>query len=83
MFKFLGFLVLIGLLAIAFTILFGISFLRMIFRAIFGTNDPAPKRASSNQQKNKQTAKQSNTSPIKKIITRDEGEYVDYEEIKD
>ena len=83
MFKFLGFLIIIGLLAIAFTILFGFSFLRMIFKAIFGTNNPAPRSASSNQQRSKQPNNQSNSSPAKKIITREEGEYIDYEEIKE
>ena len=83
MFKFLGILIIIGLLVVAFTILFGFSFLRMIFKAIFGINNSTPRSASSNQQKGKQPKNQSNSSPAKKIITRDEGEYIDYEEIKD
>jgi len=71
-----GFIFLIGFL-------FGFSVLRMFFRAIFGIQQPQPK-SSSNQQKAKQTTKQTTTqSSVKKIISRDEGEYVDFEEVKD
>ena len=80
--KVLGFFMIMGLLAIAFTLLFGFSFLRMLFGAFFGTR-PKPGNATTNQQKKKQTNQQSNTSPVKKIFHRDEGEYVDYEEIKE
>ena len=79
--KVLGFLFIVGLLTIAFVLLFGFSFLRMVFRAVFGTGTK-PRNASSNQQKKKQANKQPNSS-VKKIITREEGEYVDFEEIKD
>ena len=80
--KVLGFLFVLGLLTIAFTLLFGFSFLRMLLNAFFGTR-PKPQSKSSNQQKKKQTNQQQNTSSIKKIFNREEGEYVDYEEIKD
>ena len=79
--KVLGFLFIVGLLTIAFALLFGFSFLRMLFRAIFGTGTKT-RNVSSNQQKKEQTNKQPNSS-VKKIITREEGEYVDFEEIKD
>ena len=79
MFKF--FLIIIGI-GILFGFLFGFTVLRLMFKAIFGIPS-APSNTSSTQQKKKQTAKQSNPSPPKKIITRDEGEYVDFEEIKD
>ena len=80
--KFLSFLFIVGLLFIAFTLLFGFSFLRMVFKVIFGTNSNS-RNTSSNQQKAKQTSKRANTPPAKKIITREEGEYIDFEEIKD
>ena len=79
MFRFL--LIIIGI-GILFGFLFGFTVLRLMFKAIFGIPS-APSNTSSTQQKKKQTAKQSNPAPPKKIITRDEGEYVDFEEIKD
>jgi hypothetical protein len=82
--KILGFFFIIGLLCVAFVLLFGFSFLRMLLKFLFGTPQSTPRSTSSNQQKKKQTTnKQPNVSSIKKIITRDEGEYVDFEEIKD
>ena len=80
MFRFL--FILLGLFFL-FGFLFGFSVLRMFFRAIFGVQSE-PRKSSSNQQKAKQAPKKSSTpSPTKKIISRDEGEYIDYEEIKD
>jgi len=79
MFKFLillfGFIFLFGFL-------FGFSVLRMMFKAIFGVQT-APRKSSSNQQKAKQTTKKTADPPAKKIFSHDEGEYVDYEEIKE
>jgi len=76
--KILGFFFILGLLFFALTLLFGFSFLRLIF----GTK-PKPRHTTSSQQKSKQSSKQTNSPPAKKIITREEGEYVDFEEIKD
>ena len=78
----LKFIIIFILLIFLFGFLFGFSILRMFFRAIFGFA-PKPRSASSNQQKSKQTTKQKNAAPVNKIFHRDEGEYVDYEEIKD
>ena len=80
--KILFFLFIMGLLAVAFILLFGFSVLRLFFSALFGTGSN-PRSASSNQQNAKQTTKQTTAPSAKKIITRDEGEYVDFEEIKD
>jgi disulfide bond formation protein DsbB len=81
--RILGFLIIMGLLSVAFVLLFGFSVLRMLLGAIFGTR-PKPRNVSTNQRNTKQTTKQTNNaSSIKKIITRDEGEYVDFEEVKD
>jgi len=80
MFKFL--LLLFGLIFL-FGFLFGFSVLRMLFKAIFGIPSDS-RKSSSNQQKAKQTTRKSSTpSAPKKIISREEGEYIDYEEIKD
>jgi len=79
--KVLIFLFMVGLLTIAFVLLFGFSFLRMIFRAIFGTGTQT-RKVSSNQQKKEQTNRESYSS-VKKIFTREDGEYIDFEEIKD
>jgi len=76
--KILFFLMMIGLLFIAFILLFGFSFLRFLFGS-----HPKSQNKTSNQQKKKQTNKQQNTSSIKKIFKHDEGEYIDYEEIKE
>ena len=80
--KIIGFLFIIGLLFVALTLAFGFTFLRAIFRALFGSS-PQPQTKSSNKQKAKQTNKQQASSSATKIFTREEGEYVDFEEIKD
>lgn len=81
--KILGFLFIMGLLVVAFVLLFGFSVLRMLLGAIFGTRTSSRNTASSKQQATKQTAKQPNASSVKKIFAREEGEYVDFEEIKE
>jgi len=78
----LKFLVIIIGIGVLIGFLFGFTVLRLMFKAIFGIPS-APRNTASTQQKKKQTAKQSNPATPKKIITRDEGEYVDFEEIKD
>jgi len=79
MFKFLVYL--IGLFFL-FGFLFGFSVLRMMFKSIFGIQSSS-RKSSSNQRKTKQPPKQTNATSTKKIFARDEGEYVDYEEVKD
>jgi hypothetical protein len=54
----------------------------MLFRGLFGTR-PKSDDQSRNQQKTKQSSKQATPQKTKKIITPDEGEYIDFEEIKD
>jgi hypothetical protein len=80
--KVLFFLFIVGLLFFAFTLLFGFSFLRMVFKTLFGTR-PDSRNISSNQQKKKKAQQQPNKPPVKKIITHDEGEYVDFVEVKE
>ena len=71
MFKILGFIIL-------FILLIGTFFGYSVFRFLFGGR-PAPKQ---NQQK-RQNQPSSKPKQSKKIFSRDEGEYVDFEEIKD
>ena len=81
--KILFFFFILGLLFFALTLLFGFSFLRLLF-GIRPANKTSVNKTSANKQNAKQTSKQTHTPPvIKKIITREEGEYVDFEEIKD
>ncbi len=69
---------------ILFVFLFGFSILRMFVRLLFGSKpqQPGPQRSQSGR---KSTTKQKETTtPSKqKIFTREEGEYVEYEEVKD
>ena len=69
-------------LFVLFVFVFGFSILRMLFRGIFGIK---PKNVQQNKQ-SKTSQKQrppTASSASKKIIASDEGEYVDYVEIKD
>lgn len=82
MFKFLFFIV--GFIVLM-TLLLGFSFLRTLKRILFGggssqkrTSQRQTGRSSSRQQPTQPTA-----PPKQKIFTKDEGEYVDYEEIKE
>jgi hypothetical protein len=74
MFKFIFFLFFFGLLL---TLLMGFSVLRTIRNVIFG--NPEPKRTTRQQQQHQTTQKKTTR---KKIFTKDEGEYIDYEEVK-
>jgi len=80
--KFLAFLFILGLLVFALALAFGFSFVRGIFRFIFGTGNQ-PQAKSSSRQNTKQTNKQQKTPSDTKIFKQEEGEYVDFEEIKD
>lgn len=78
------FFFIIFLLFVLFVFLFGFSILRMLFKGIFGIPPSKSNNSSRNHQRQtKQSSKQTQTKSTKKIITRDEGEYVDFEEIKD
>ncbi len=80
MFKFLF---ISALLFLFFIFLFGFSVIRFFFQAFLGR--PTKKQPQSRQQSNRnQNSHQAPPNPPapKKIITKDEGEYVDYEEIK-
>jgi len=80
MFKFLF---IVFLVFILFVFIFGFSIVRLLFKGLFGTR-PKQTQQAHNRGRKKQTQQSKPTQPTpKKIIDSDEGEYVDYEEIKD
>ncbi|MDR1526716.1 MAG: DUF4834 family protein [Dysgonamonadaceae bacterium] len=77
------FLFIVFLLFVLLVFLFGFSILRMLFGGIFGTR-PGNRRQQNKQSQAHSKQNQTNASSAsKKIIASDEGEYVDYVEIKD
>ena len=81
------YLFVIFLLFVLFVFLFGFSILRMFFRGLFGIK-PKPENVQQNKQsktsqQQRSSATSSSSSSSQKIIASDEGEYVDYVEIKD
>lgn len=72
--------------------LMGFSILRTFKRILFGSGNSAKKggqrrkasHSSSSQRSSASSVDEEYSSPIsrKKIFTKDEGEYVDYEEVK-
>ena len=70
------------ILSIIFIVVVIIPFLlRGLLRFIFG-NRPQPNN-SSQQKRNNSSSRTQKPSQKKKVITKDEGEYIDYEEIKE
>jgi hypothetical protein len=73
------FLFIVFLFFVLFVFLFGFSILRMLFGWVFGK--PQQRQGGRSSQTGAKQADASSSS--KKIIAPDEGEYVDYVEIKD
>jgi len=63
------------------TLLLGFSFLRTLKNILFGSGNKK-KTGGQRQAKQKQTTQQASSNKAK-IFRKDEGEYVDYEEVKD
>ncbi|NDW12276.1 DUF4834 family protein [Bacteroides sp. 214] len=65
--------------------LFGVTLISSVLRAIFGRrgnrSNPTTNTTSQNYQRTSQE-NQSNNSQGKKIFDKNEGEYVDFEEVK-
>lgn len=85
MFGFLGFI----LIFILFIVLLGIALLGNIIRALFGLGKRAPKhfygdKNTSSTSSHESASAQSTYTPSekKKIFAKDEGEYVEFEEVK-
>ena len=86
MFKFLFIIFGFFLLLMA---LLGFSVIRTFKRILFGGNDSTKQKQYKTESNRKQktqsttTTQSGNVPTKKKIIAKDEGEYVEYEEIKD
>jgi flagellar biosynthesis/type III secretory pathway M-ring protein FliF/YscJ len=84
MFKFLF---IIFLIFVLFVFLFGFSIVRLLFGGLFsprpGQNQQRTTQQQQTQNRDKNKTQTSSKSNAKKIIDSDEGEYVDYVEIKD
>ena len=78
MFKF--FFVILPLIVLFFIFLFGFSVLRGIFRLFFGGGQARNAHPGTRPEQ-----RSSKPSPKKhdKVFSKDEGEYVEYEEVKD
>ena len=80
MFHFLGFLFII-LIAILFI---GLSIIGTVIRSVFGLGGRRSSNTYRNENGNYQSGKTSpHSNPRKKLFSQDEGEYVEFEEIKD
>lgn len=80
MFSIFGFI----LIFIIFIILFGVSVIASILRALFGFGRKSTFRTSQGQRQTEEDrAEQEAAQPKKKIFEKTEGEYVDFEEIKE
>ncbi|MDR0750101.1 MAG: DUF4834 family protein [Tannerellaceae bacterium] len=84
MFKFLF---VIFFFIILMTLMLGLSFLRTLKRVLFGESESEKKarqrQAAQHASKQKSANRQAAASSKKKVFGKDEGEYVDYEEIKE
>jgi len=83
MFKLLLFFILFGVFMV---LLFGFSIFRLLFGGLFGgqKKQNATQNHRRTQSQSKQSkSRQSQTKQSKKVITPEEGEYIDFEEIKD
>lgn len=79
----LSFLFFIFLLVLFF-VFFGVSLVRGVLGALFGKRPNQYNSQTYQQQtKNNNQSSQQKQSNQKKIIDADEGEYIEYEEIKD
>jgi len=81
LFKFFLIIFLIGFTLVS---LLGVSVLRSFRDLFFGNPKSRQRAASQNRQSNRTKSSSSRQQTNrKKIISADEGEYIDYEEIKD
>jgi len=75
MFKFLGFLLLIGV--------FGFLILGVFLGRVIRFFGPSSDRAKSNRQSKSRSQSTSNNNTPQKKFSKNEGEYVNYEEVKE
>jgi hypothetical protein len=77
------FLFTLFLVFVLFVFLFGFSIVRLLFGGLFGSRPKQNKERTNQQTQNKKQTRQTTQPHQKKIIDSDEGEYIEYEEIKD
>jgi FtsZ-interacting cell division protein ZipA len=63
--------------------LFGFSIVRLLFGGLFGSRPKQSKGNTNQQNTNTKQSQKTTPSHSKKIIDANEGEYIEYEEIKD
>jgi len=76
--SFLFFILLIIALVIGLILSAGLSFLKLLFRNPQQTNRQKRHRSNYNQNK----TSDENHAPHKKVFKKNEGEYIDYEEVE-
>lgn len=64
-------------------LLLGVSFLRGLKNLFFGSSDNKRQSQQRQQQQQSHRQQQQENTARKKIFAKDEGEYVDYEEVKE
>ena len=71
---------------VVFILVLGLSIVGSIVRAIFGFGRRSTSRMNQSDEEQNNQSQEENTTASgkrKKLFTKDEGEYVDYEEVKD
>ncbi|MDL2211006.1 DUF4834 family protein [Bacteroides sp. OttesenSCG-928-M17] len=73
---------------IIFILLFGVSIINFILRLLFGggrrsSSSPSQQQQRTQSQTNNKKQKMSDPVQRKKIFDKDDGEYVDFEEVKE
>lgn len=77
-----AFLIII-IFAILLVLVVGFGIIRAIFRIFFGGGSNLKKQHKQASHEKAQAQTQWHSAEKKKIFTKDEGEYIDFEEIKD
>ena len=75
------FFIVIFLFFILMVLMLGFSVVRTIGRVLFGSSSHRNEAQRRRQQQKKQQTKEKRSSSHKKIFGKDEGEYIDYEEV--
>jgi hypothetical protein len=80
---FLKFLLAIFIFIVVLFLIVGSSFFRMISRASRKMDSSSSHKHTQRKNKNTHQDQASASSQDRKVISKDEGEYIDYEEIED
>lgn len=79
----LKFLFIFLLIFLFLVLLLGRSFFKIISTLLFGSRTKSGARRSNQSRPSQAQQQEKSTSPDKKVVAPDEGEYIDFEEIKD